>query len=110
MIGNGSRDPIEAELKNSPFVLVEFYARWCMPCKFLDTILRSISRTMKGLTLLTIDVDKYPDLVRRYHVEGIPSLLLFSRSGVVWRRSGLLPESYILNELERVVQEEVRKN
>lgn len=65
---------------------------------------------MKGLSVLAIDVDKYPELARHYNVEGIPSLLLITRDGVVWRRSGLLPEKYIITELEKMVPEELRKS
>lgn len=108
---NGSeKDPIAQELKDKPYLLVEFYARWCKPCKFLEEMLRGISKNMKGLSILTIDVDKYPELTKQYHVEGIPSLLLITRDGVVWRRSGLMPEKYIMTELEKMVPEAVRKS
>ncbi|MCS6978943.1 MAG: thioredoxin family protein [Flavobacteriales bacterium] len=109
-MGGSIKDPIDQELKDKPYVLVEFYAKWCMPCKVLEEVLRGISKTMKGISLLTIDVDKHPELSSRYHVEGLPSLMLIARDGVLWRRSGLLPEKYILTELEKVVPEELRKN
>lgn len=110
LLSGSLKDPIAQELKNRPYLLVEFYARWCMPCKFLEEVLRNISRNMKGLGVLAINVDKYPELARKYNVEGLPSLLLITRDGVVWRRSGLLPEKYIVTELEKMVPEEVRKN
>jgi len=109
ILGGLTKDPIEAHLRSSNYVLVEFYAKWCMPCRFLETILKNISRNIKNVSIVAIDVDKYSDLSKKYNVEGIPSLMLVGKNGIMWRRSGLLPEEYILNELEKMVPEELRR-
>ncbi|WP_400191739.1 thioredoxin [Hymenobacter sp. B81] len=82
------------ELINSPGmpVLVDFYADWCGPCRTMAPILEQMAAQHQGkLKVIKIDVDRNPAAAQQYHVQGIPTLILFHKGQPVWRQSGVVP-------------------
>lgn len=72
-------------------VLVDFFATWCGPCKMLGSVLVNLADEKPDLTIIKIDVDKFPRLAERYNVQSIPTLLLFDRGVQVNTQIGYLP-------------------
>ena len=69
-------------------VLVDFYAEWCGPCKKLGPVLEDFAQEHPEIRVVKVNVDENPDLVRRYEVKGMPSLLVIRGGQVTSRRSG----------------------
>jgi len=70
-------------------VLVDFSAVWCGPCKMLDPLVQQIADEWAGLIqVFKIDADTNPDVVAKYQILSIPTLLLFSGGKLVQRLSG----------------------
>ena len=59
---------------NKEFVLVDFYADWCGPCKMMGKVLEEMD-----LNILKINVDNFPDIAREFKVMSIPTLIIFHR-------------------------------
>lgn len=79
---------------NGDYVLVDFFATWCGPCKMLGPILENVSRNIE---VLKVDVDKFENLARNYSVMSIPTLILFKKGQIVDKKIGFIPE-VMLNE------------
>ena len=58
-------------------VLVDFWAEWCGPCKFIGPILEEIADEKKDIAIFKIDVDENKEIPAQYNVMGIPTLILF---------------------------------
>ena len=71
-------------------VLVDFYARWCGPCKLLGPELEKLDDEVK---IVKVDIDKYRDLARSYGVMSIPCLVMFNDGEELKRSVGFMPES-----------------
>ena len=70
--------------------LVDFYADWCGPCRMLSPIIESVADSLSGqVNVVKVDVDKSPNLARRFNVKGIPTLLVVKDGNVVNRKTGM---------------------
>lgn len=59
-------------------VLVDFWATWCGPCRMLAPMLAALAEAHEGeLTVGKVNVDEERELAIRFHIESIPTLLLF---------------------------------
>ena len=58
-------------------VLVDFYAEWCGPCKMLSPVVDELSEELNDVTFYKLNVDESDEVVRKYNVMSIPTLLVF---------------------------------
>ncbi|MDB6144960.1 MAG: Thioredoxin [Pseudomonas sp.] len=86
-------------------VLVDFWAEWCAPCKVLMPMLKKIADEYQGeLLLAKVDCDAEPDVVARFGIRSLPTVVLFKDGQPVDGFTGAQPESAIRTILEPHVQ------
>lgn len=70
-------------------VLVDFFATWCEPCKWLESILNSIEPDLpESASILKVDSELHPDVANELEIRSVPVLVLFKDGEVVWRMNG----------------------
>jgi len=80
-------------LKSDLPVIVDFWAPWCMPCRFVEPILEKIAREYAGrLIVAKVNTDENPKWAQYFGVRGIPTMLLIADGEVLHQQVGALPE------------------
>lgn len=86
-------------------VLVDFWADWCAPCKALMPLLAQIAESYQGeLLLAKVDCEAEQDIVARFGIRSLPTVVLFKDGQPVDGFAGAKPESEIRALLEPHVQ------
>lgn len=80
-------------LEAGPPVLVDFYADWCGPCRMVAPLVDEIAQANAGKMLIAkIDADHAAQLLEKFGIRGIPTVILFKGGEEVDRSVGLEPE------------------
>ena len=84
----------EVEAAAQPTVVVDLWAPWCGPCRFVGPILEELSREFAGrLKVVKVNVDENPTLSRRFDATSIPTLVVMRDGRVVDRVVGAMPKA-----------------
>ncbi|PID78910.1 hypothetical protein CSB20_12885 [bacterium DOLZORAL124_64_63] len=67
-------------------ILIDFYARWCKPCKLLDVMVyneEEVITELRDVLTFKVDIDKpeYADLKRKFHITVLPTLVWLDEHG-----------------------------
>lgn len=85
-------------------IIADFYASWCGACHAMDSTLDRVALAMSDLTTLVhIDTSSHRsrELVRRYNIVAVPTIMLFYRGDMLWRHSGIISFERLCNVIRR---------
>lgn len=83
-------------------VVADFWAAWCNPCRALTPILKKLETNYQGkFKLATIDTEENPEITEQYNITGIPNVLFFYQGKIKDQFTGLLPEEYVRQFLDK---------
>lgn len=97
-----SREVVEAS-RQLP-VVVDFWAEWCAPCRYMAPVLEKVAREAQGRwKLVKVNVDNMPGIAQMEGVRGIPTLKVFVGGRAVAVQTGAMDESTLRRWLESVI-------
>jgi thioredoxin 1 len=81
-------------------VLVDFTAGWCQPCKMIEPIVKQLAQDWDGkVKVVKLDADENPNIMTKYGVLGIPTLMLFKSGEVKERMTGYQPKDKLVTKI-----------
>lgn len=82
-------------------VLVDFWAAWCGPCKMMLPVLEKLAEeNVDVLSVVKVNADDQPDLVSRFNVFSIPTILVYVNGEVVKTIVGAKPLPGLLQDID----------
>jgi thioredoxin 1 len=85
-------------------VVVDFWAEWCGPCRFIAPALEEIATEMGGkVKIAKLNVDENPDIMMRYGVRSIPTLILFKDGEPQAMQVGAVPKQRLSDWIQQSI-------
>jgi len=92
-------------LDEKGFVFVDFYADWCGPCKITSPIIEELTKEIKDIKFIKVNVDENSELASTYQVFSIPTFMIFKDGKVVHQFVGAMGKDGFLQEINSVKHE-----
>jgi len=83
----------EAILNSNEFVIVDFWATWCGPCRMLGSVIEEYSAENPEIAIIKVDVDAARDLAASYDVQSLPTVVIFKNGQEQASKVGFLSKS-----------------
>lgn len=87
-------------LQSDGVVLVDFSASWCAPCRQVGVLLEEMSPTL-DMKIVKINIDESDELVSKYNIRNIPTLLFFKDGKEVEKHVGNLNKKQLQTMVEK---------
>ncbi|MGV3697315.1 thioredoxin family protein [Flavobacterium sp.] len=98
-------DAKKLAMATNKFMIVDFWATWCGPCKKMDQDSWSdaeVNQIMENYIQVKVDIDADKELALQYGIQSIPNMFILDGNGkVVYTFSGYHDAAKLRRELEK---------
>jgi len=99
-----TKDNFEEVAKQNPRLVIDCWAGWCGPCRQMGPVFEKVAEENASKAAFgKMDCDRNPELVKRFKVLAIPTLLFLRDGEVEETIVGLVPKEEIEGALRKVL-------
>ncbi len=80
----------QQQIAGKEYVLVDFGAEWCPPCRKMEPIINDFIAANKAINFFKIDGGVHTELMKQLQAEVLPTFILLKNGREVWRHTGVL--------------------
>ena len=99
-----TKDNIESTIQDNAFVVLDFWAEWCGPCRMFGPVFEAASEKNPDIVFGKIDTEDQQELSGSLGIRSIPTLMVFRDQILLYSQPGAL-QGPMLEELLKKVRE-----
>lgn len=88
-----TKDSFEEAVTENKFVIVDFWAPWCGPCRSFAPVFEKISEDHPDIVFAKVNTEEQQEIAAHFQIRSIPTLMIFREKIIIFSEAGALPES-----------------
>ncbi|KAF2775868.1 thioredoxin [Streptomyces coelicoflavus] len=107
-----TKENFDQTVTDNEFVLIDFWAEWCGPCKQFGPVYEKAAEANPDLVFGKVDTEAQPELAQAFGISSIPTLMIVRDQVAVFAQPGALPEAAltdVIGQARNLDMDEVRK-
>ncbi|HXK55366.1 MAG: thioredoxin [Gammaproteobacteria bacterium] len=112
-----NKDNFQETVTNSDFVIVDFWAPWCGPCRSFGPTYEKVSEDHPNIVFAKVNTEEEREIAQHFQIRSIPTLMIFREKVIIFNQPGAMPEGSFrdlvqkageldMAEVHRQIQEE----
>jgi thioredoxin 1 len=96
-----NQENFEQTIKDKDFVVVDFWAPWCGPCRSFAPVYDKVSQDHDDIVFAKINTEEEQGIAAHFQIRSIPTLMIFREQIIIYAQPGALPEGSFRQLLEQ---------
>ncbi len=83
----------EDTILNNDFVVIDFWAPWCGPCRGFAPVYEAAAEKHEGIVFAKVNTEEQQGLAAHFQIRSIPTLMIFREKVIIYAQPGAMPAS-----------------
>jgi thioredoxin 1 len=107
-----TKENFEETINNNDFVIVDYWAPWCGPCRSFAPTYEKVSEEHPDIVFAKLNTEDEQEIAAHFQIRSIPTLMIFRENVIIFSQPGALPESgfkELISKAKELDMAEVKK-
>jgi thioredoxin 1 len=87
-----TQETFESTISDNTFVVVDFWAPWCGPCRSFAPVFEKVSEDHDDVVFAKVNTEDEQEIAAHFQIRSIPTLMIFRDQVIIFSQPGALPE------------------